>query len=334
MIRPLLALALALSITTRTEHVEGLQRNLDATLSEDSALDAALERGLLSFLQDVRSGRADAPSFAEGDAERHRFFHDALRRLVRSDGGVQPTVLKSFPLEEGGALVTLAFAGVRDERPVLEAIVELEARPTDEGFRFGSPFERHTSDMHRTVVGDVTFVHRGRLKPESGLVDARDFVTFRSAFARDAGVQSGPLTYYRFQSLDALLKAYGLVFDARRCNSLRCDLGFLDAGGRRFVTGTGDAARRFEYVREILRHAPGADELYTPAVVGLATCYGGYGLSGDDLDELRKQFRGWLESEPDVDFLAEFRKGRASSVHRHFSHFVMCAFLCDRLLQE
>ncbi|MEM9378943.1 MAG: hypothetical protein AAGB93_03260 [Planctomycetota bacterium] len=334
MIHCLAALPLALSIVGAVADVEEVPRNLDAAFSEDPSLDASLEGALLAFLGDLRSERSGGAAFVEGDPERHGFFHDALRRLVRAEGGAEPTLLKSFPLEGGGALLTLAFAGVRDGRPVIEAIVELEARPSDEGLRFGSPFERHTRDMRRTTIGEVTFVHRGPLGSDGESAEARGFAAFRTAFCRDAGLEAGPLTYYRFHTLDALLKAYGLLFDARRCNFLRCDLGFLDDGGRRFLTGTGDPARRFEYVREVLRRAPGAEDLYSPAAVGLATCFGGYGLSGDDLDELRAQFRAWLAAEPDVDFLAEYRKGRASSVHRHFSHFVMCAFLCDRVLEE
>ena len=222
MIRPVLVLALALSIHAQDAEVEGLPRNLGATLSEDASTDADLERALVAFLRDAGSGAPNETSVVEGDVERHRFFHDALRRLARTKGGTEPTILKSFPLEGGGALVTLAFASVGDGRPVIEAIVELEARPSGEGYRFGSPFERRTADMQRTLVGGVTFVHRGSLETDGGLEDARDFAAFRSAFARDAGVEPGPLTYYRFRSLDALLKAYGLVFDARRCNFLRC----------------------------------------------------------------------------------------------------------------
>ena len=74
--------------------------------------------------------------------------------------------------------------------------------------------------------------------------------------------------------------------------------------------------------------------MYWPFVQGLSTYYGGYGLSYEGLDELKRQFREELDRNPDIDFLKEFKKGRKSSINRHFSYYVMSAFLCEKVLNE
>jgi len=74
--------------------------------------------------------------------------------------------------------------------------------------------------------------------------------------------------------------------------------------------------------------------MYGAFLTGMSVCYGGYALSGEDLPELKRQFREALAEDPDLNFLAEFRKGRGASVNRHFSHFVMSAFLCEMALEQ
>jgi len=101
------------------------------------------------------------------------------------------------------------------------------------------------------------------------------------------------------------------------------------------MTGTDDAAYIAGYVEDYLeRHVPGAAEIYSPCAVGLAVTYGDYFTSGDDLPTLKAQFREALLAQPDLDFLAEFKKGRGASIQRHFCHYVMCAFLCEEVLKE
>jgi len=41
-----------------------------------------------------------------------------------------------------------------------------------------------------------------------------------------------------------------------------------------------------------------------------------------------------LERDPDINFLVEFEKGRKSSVNRHFSFYVMSAFLCEEVINR
>ena len=323
----------------------GIPRNPGAYISEDPALgaaheaalsaeglgelDAARERALGQALAEVRAETERPQHLSAADLERNAFFHRRFARLVASEDAPTPTLLKGHPVDEDRALLTLAFGAERDGHFALDAIVELEARPSGDTFVFACPFERNTRHLERTRIAGTTFVHAGPLDEDA----ARGFAGFRTAFALEAGAEAEPLTYFCFPSLDALLRAYGLVSDRRRGNSPEHDLGFLDAGGRRFATGTDDPDRRFEFVRETLGVAPGAETLYGPFATGLAVSVSDcYGLSGDGLETLKAQFREELARRPDIDFAEEFRKGRGASIHRHFTHFVICAFLAERVI--
>jgi len=163
---------------------------------------------------------------------------------------------------------------------------------------------------------------------------AADFVRFKEFFSELTQVPDEHLDYYCFQSLDELLRSFGVVYDAGKCNFLKCDLGFTEDGGRRYLTGTGNPNYVFEYVGESLEHGlPRSEEMYWPFVRGMSCYYGGYALSGDSMAALKAQFREKLRAEPEIDFLVEFKKARKSSVNRHFSYFVMSAFLCQEVIE-
>ena len=52
------------------------------------------------------------------------------------------------------------------------------------------------------------------------------------------------------------------------------------------------------------------------------------------MDELKQQFCEELKQRPDINFLEEFKKGRKSSVNRHFSYFVISAFIFEEVLKK
>ncbi|QDV09731.1 hypothetical protein Poly30_52900 [Planctomycetes bacterium Poly30] len=305
--------------------------NPGASLSEDAAVAEALGRSLDAFLTEARDRAFTERCVDPASLLRTEFFFQGLSGLGSHEGSEPPTVLKSYTTDGSTYFVTVAFTAVREEAPFLSKIVELRATPKDEGFRFDSPFTERTADFRATNFGTVTFHHRNALDDPA----AREFADFKEELCRLAGAENEELDYYVFQSLDELLKCYGFVYDAHRCNFLFRDLGFSDDGGRVFATGTGNPHYAFEYVGEFLKHhVADPDELYGPFVVGISTCYGGYGLSGESVDELKGQFRKKLFDDPETDFLAEFKKGRKSSVQRHFSHFVLSAFLCEEILAK
>ncbi len=307
--------------------------NLNTVLSEQEDHAAALEPALIGFLAEVRAGEFTDRYTVPRDVERFAFFFDGIRRLgVSSESTYHaPLVLRSYSPDGASYLITVAFSGERDGAPFIYKIVEFRALPAAGSYRFTCPFEGRTASFNSTKLGDVTFHHSGPLDSKA----AADFAAFRTTFAKQAGSTSGPLDYYCFQSLDELLTSYGFLYDVNKCNFLARDLGFTESAGRVFVTGTGRADYVFGYLGEHLYHnAPNPEELYRPFVTGMSTYYGGYGLTGEGMDELKAQFRAKLASNPEIDFLAEFGKGRGSSVNRHFSYYVMSAFLCQAAVEQ
>ena len=296
-----------------------------ARLSEKEAVRDELQRSLSAFLEPLCRGEWNDEHTDPDDRERYAFFFKSLQRGARD---AEPIILKSHPLDEGAHMVTVAFVNGLPDAMAISRIVELEAVPTENGFQFRSPYERNTAHLQRRMIGDVTYRFSGPFNEER----AAEFTRFKTKFDALQGIEPEPLQYDCFQSLDQLLKAYGLVHDASKCNFLRHDLGFLWHDGQRFATGTGDESYIFGYVSGVLSaRATASSATYWPYLNGVAAYYGGYGLSGDSMETLARQFREELERRPLIDFLEEFEKGRASSVQRHFSHYVMCAFLCQEI---
>jgi hypothetical protein len=308
-------------------------RNLSATFSENPEHEAQLEASLAQFLAQARDGEFPEDLVDPVQLRTNAYFFDNLAGYSVDSRGEERVaqLMKSYCTGGETYRVTLAIFGSRERVPHLYKMVELVAEPHKGGYRFGSPFSANTERFHRTTVGDVTFHYSGEFNPSKALA----FVEFRKSLVESTGTQPGPLDYYCFQTLDELLKFYGLVFDRAKCNFLKCDLGFTDNGGARYVTGTGREDYIFGYLGEHLaHHLPNAQDMYRPFVTGLSTYYGGYGLSGEGMDELKAQFRAKLHEERDIDFLEEFKKGRGSSVNRHFSYFVISAFLCEAVMDK
>ncbi|MEM1331542.1 MAG: hypothetical protein AAGG07_13385 [Planctomycetota bacterium] len=308
--------------------------NRGAVFSEDEIVATALGASLSELITAIFRGEITDRHISESDRARHSFFLDALRKLrLKTDRpSVVPMVLRSFsPDGDETFLVTVAFMTQRDTGTQIEKIIEFHAYPHDHGYRFRSPFEYRTRRLSPVAMGDVRFYFAG----DPDVARAREFASFKREFEARSGNAARDLDYYCFETLDELLGAYGLVYDCARCNWLKEDLGFMDDGGRRFLTGTGNERFVFEFVVDYMRQFCNDEgDLYWPFVYGIAAYYGGYGLGGDDLAELKAQFRQALRKRPHIDFLAEYRKERGSSIQRHFTHFVICAFLCEKALAQ
>lgn len=295
------------------------------TLSEDERVASDLNRSLSAFLDTLCRGELSDTHTSIEERERYEFFYNSLLRGARD---TEPVVLKSYPIDGGAYLISVAFIAGEPGSLTVSRIVELQAVPVKERFHFRCPYEYHTAQLQRRTIGDVTFRFNGAFDEERAVA----FAQFRTRFDEQLGRSSPPLQYDCFESLDELLSAFGLVHDRSKCNFLRHDLGFLWDDAHRFTTGTGNESYIFGYVSGVLPAGiTNAEDVYWPYVNGVAAYYGGYGLSGDSMDVLARQFREELEQRPTINFLEEFKKGRKSSIQRHFSHYVMCAFLYQEI---
>lgn len=230
------------------------------SLSEESMIAEELERSLTAFLGRLRRGEWSAAHTDPGERERYAFFYRSLMRGARD---AEPSVLKSYPLDAGAHMITVAFVTGVPDALALSHIVELEAVPTQGGYRFRSPYEHNTAHLRRRTVGDVTYRFSGPF--DAGRAEA--FARFKAKLEGLQGREPAPLQYDCFHSLDELLDAFGLVHDASKCNSIRHDLGFLWDDGRRFATGTGDESYVFGYARGALSAGATDSEAVYPAYV-------------------------------------------------------------------
>ena len=310
-----------------------IDRNLNLELAErDSVKSALLERSLAGFLAEAQSKNYTSQYVDTLHVKKYQFFFDKLSGIgTNSDEFFNPTVLKSYSADGEVYRLTVGFYGIRDGNPFIYQITELKAVPSEDYYRFYCVFEENTAHYNSRKVETVNY----HFSQEIDEIKAAEFARFKTKFADLTNTPDVDLDYYCFQSLDELLKAYGFLYSARQCNFLCYDLGFADNAGAAFMTGTANENYVFGYIGQYIRYnLPNADQMYWPFVQGLATYYGGYGLSYESVDELKAQFRDELKNNPSVDFLEEFKKGRKSSVKRHFSYYVMSAFLCEEILKK
>ena len=312
-----------------------ITRNFNLELAEkDSLKSAILERSLNGFLSEALNNDYTEKYVDKVHLDKYNFFFRKLAGIGHDNESLKfnaPSILKSYTADGINYRITVAFTGEQDSVPFVFQVTELIAKPYKSHYRFYCPFEQNTATFKRTAINKVTYHHNRSLNYEK----ANEFSNFKELLADLTATPSDRLDYYCFESLDELLKSYGFLYSARQCNFLCYDLGFTDNNGLAYMTGTDNENYVFGFIGDYLYYnLPDQDKMYWPFVQGLSTYYGGYGLSYEGLDELKRQFREELDRNPDIDFLKEFKKGRKSSINRHFSYYVMSAFLCEKVLNE
>ena len=331
----ILPMALGGCATTQGKPL-AFEMNMRAVFEEDDALADEIGASVEGLLGVITRGESLEGYVDQAEQDRHTFFYKALRSLAAHGDapGRSPLVLKSFS-PDGGQSYLISVAFMRGEQ--IYKIIEFHAYRDDDsdGYRFKSPFDYRTRSLQVQDFGEVRYYSTRPIDVSRG----EEFVGFKHRLEDVLDVEPQiarrELSYYCFETLDELLRAYGIVYDCTRCNWLKEDLGFMDAGGDRFLTGSDDERYIFAYTLDFMQAFDDADgDLYPPMVYGLATYFGEYGLSGHDLPTLKAQFRQRLNAEPGIDFLEEYNKGRGSSVSRHFTHFVICSFLCEAVAQR
>lgn len=311
-----------------------LNRNFDLELAEkDSLTSIKLEESLIAFLLEAQN-RAYTNEYADSThRKKYEFFFSKLSGIGKKNPEIfnDPIVLKSYTADGQIYQLTVAFTGLKDEQPFIYQATELKAVPYENHYRFYSPFEERTSHFKTQKINNVTYHYSGTIDENK----ANTFADFKDELSELTQTPKSSLDYYCFKDLDELLKSYGFLYSARQCNFLCYDLGFTDDQGQIYMTGTNDENYSFGYIGDYLYYnLPNKEDMYWPFIQGIATYYGGYGLSNDNMQELKQQFKNELDENPDVNFFEEFNKGRKSSVNRHFSYYVMSAFLCEEIMNN
>jgi hypothetical protein len=310
-----------------------INHNFNLDLSEDSLTAVKLETSLNAFLTEAQNNTYSHEYVDSLHLEQNAFFFRKLSNIGENSSATfnSPNVLKSFTADKENYTITVAFTGVKNDIPFVYQITELLAIPYQDHYRFYSPFTENTKDLKTKTYKNVTYHYSGKINEDK----AQAFAQFKDQLSELTNTPKSTLNYYCFQSLDELLKSHGFLYSARQCNFLCYDLGFMDHNGQNYLTGTANENYAFGYVGDYLYYnVPNKENMYWPFVQGVSTYYGGYGLSYDSMDDLKKQFRAELQKNPDINFLEEFKKGRKSSVNRHFSYYVLSAFLCEEVMKE
>ena len=330
----LLIQALLLILTTSQLNAQvSVQRNLNLELAEkDSITSQKIEKALNGFLTEAQNRDFSEKYVDPEHLLKYEFFFNKLSAIGKdSENFHHPLVLKSYLVEDENYRITVGFTGERDGMPFVYQITELKAVPYQGQYRFYCPFESNTSHFQTKAFDNVTY-HFSKSIDESR---AKKFTEFTQELAK---LTKGPipsLDYFSFNSLDELLKSYGFLYSARQCNFLCYDLGFTDNEGHTYITGTDNENYVFGFIGDYLYYnLPNREEIYGPFVRGMSAYYGGYALSYDDMANMKSQFRNELAANSEIDFLEEFKKGRKSSVNRHFSYYVMSAFLFEETLNK
>ena len=310
-----------------------MERNLNLELAEkDSITSMKIQTALNGFLSEAQKNHYTETYVDLAHRDQYKFFFTKLAGIGQnSESFHKPLVMKSYPIEDGAYRLTVGFTGEREGQPFIYQITELKAVPYKDHYRFYCPFPENTEHFKSQTFDNVTYHYSTAINENT----AGKFVDFTQELAKMTKTPIPDLDYYSFHSLDELLKSYGFLYSARQCNFLCYDLGFTDNGGQTYITGTDNENYVFGFIGDFLYYnLDNKEDIYSPFVQGMSAYYGGYALSYDDMTTLKRQFREEMNSNPEINFLEEFKKGRKSSVERHFSYFVMSAFLFEEALEE
>jgi hypothetical protein len=314
-----------------------VNRNFNLELAEkDSIKSIKLERSLNAFLTEAQNGSYSNEYVDSIHQKKYSFFFNKLLGFGKNSPNRifnNPIIIKSYSKSEEGEIYFISFSlsGIQNEKPFIYRIVEVKAVPYKDHYRFYSPFEERTANFKSEKIGDVNYHYSSSLNSDKAI----EFAKFKNKLSKLTRTESIPIDYYKFRSLDELLKCYGLIYSASNCNFLCYDLGFSDNEGKVFLTGTDNENYLSEYVEDyIYYNLPNNENIYWPFIIGVSSYYGGYGLTNTSIAELKQDFLDELEKNPDFDFLIEFKKGRKSSVNNHFSHYVISAILCEEVLNK
>lgn len=311
-----------------------VNRNFNLELAEkDSVKSKKLETSLLAFLTEAQNANYTNEYVDSTHLKEFEFFFNKLSGIGKNNNPIfhDPIILKSYTPDQHTYQMTVAFTGVKDDKPFVFQVTELIAVPYKNHYRFYCPFKERTAKFKTKKIKNVTFHFSGRIDENNAI----DFANFKDELSELTHTSKSSLDYYCFENLDELLKSYGFLYSARQCNFLCYDLGFTDSEGKIYVTGTNNENYQFGYIGDYLYYnLPNKENMYWPFVQGVSTYYGGYGLSYENLEELKQQFKDELLKKPNMDFLVEFNKGRKSSINRHFSYYVMSAFLCEEIMEK
>jgi len=139
-----------------------VDRNFDLELAErDSTKSAKLEKALNAFLTEAQNDTYSDEYVDSAHLKKYEFFFKKLSGIGKSSNDFySPSILKSYTPDGETYVLTVAFAGVKNDVPFIYQITELRATPYQDHYRFYCPFEENTAGFKSKTFQNVTYHYK------------------------------------------------------------------------------------------------------------------------------------------------------------------------------
>lgn len=269
-------------------------------LGKDEPADSVLQR-LDGFLQHKREPVGQNPFV---DPEYAKANPNPFENLFYpefengEDNFYKPTVLAVLPAKRYQQyIIKISYAGVTaDKQAKLSLIGTLVARKRNGNYFIYNAIDYNTRNWSKRQVGSVSYIYPNKLN----LTKARQMDKINHELARKFGTKTLPITYYRCDDPEQLLKMMG--FDYMPNMYISMSAGFAQYWDNTVLAGNNSEL----YVHEVvhfytLKYFEGLTRIMNE---GYATYIGGSG--GLPLTELGRRAKSYIGQHPEADIVKAY----------------------------
>ena len=191
-----------------------VERNFDLELAEkDSVKSLNLEKSLNGFLTEAQNGSFSNNYVDSTHRKKYQFYFNKLLGFGKNSANRifnNPIIIKSYSEKDEGEIyfITFSLSGSQNGKDFIYRIVETKAVPYEDHYRFYSPFEERTANFKSEKHDNVTYYYSGTFNSQK----AQKFSELKNELAELTNTEIKPLDYYKFESIDELLKSKPCCF--------------------------------------------------------------------------------------------------------------------------
>ncbi|MCF6279045.1 MAG: hypothetical protein L3J14_01725 [Flavobacteriaceae bacterium] len=301
--------------------------------SKDSIINSSLEKSLNAFLIEANKANFENQYINEEHYKKYEYFFQQFEKYSNSNYYkdslfFKPQLLKSFSYDKKEFYITLQFVGVDDKKPFVRKILEFKAIPKEDYYQFFCLFEENIKHWKSDKKGGVTFHYTDTYNEKKAI----RFVKFNEELERLTKKKSPIYHYYKCKDTQEALSIFGIKYSYRRANS---DYGFgLSDEYGNFITGINSEDYLHDHVHSFFGKIYENKETWREFEEGIAIYYGGNW--GVHLSELKTVLRNELKSNPNFDFLSEFKKARKSKRYdgKHLYNRIINAVFAELIIKK
>lgn len=228
---------------------------------------------------------------------------DAMKGIERSPKAndfFKPYILSIVKLDDKNFLIQLAYQGVSDNMPVLQASFKLLAEKQGDQFYFSSPLKPNTISWKSKKVKNITCLYKDMLNDE----DVKAYAETSEFYDRKLNISLLPTQVYYCHDFPEALQIIGIDYYALY-NGIKDDLLTTDENGMHLViNGWNSEKHRFDphdMWHDKLRMVMNNDVINRPVDEGCAYLYGG--SWGYTWSEIITRFKKYAAANPNADWL-------------------------------